>query len=425
MIQKNITQQGFSRLKGFFRSGINYSTYEQIVPICKRPVLGNVPKDVLELAIKANPKAKKEAVITIQKAYDEAANILPDIENLETQAINRIRPSVSKALGLFLNNIGIRELAKDKIFKEKSVETILRAEESMLKKIKSVLPEVNNVILSPIGSGSYKNIYKLEILNKNNELVCDARVLQIFKKLNSQIQDYEKTYKIFSKFTNQELQNEAKKYGIDIYDIFLDGYRMGLKASVDAFHNPELMQKNRAMFAKEHGAYAEANISEYIRYMSGHRVSESEGLVLPDMFVLSDNPYAVSKYIGSSHEAKRDFNFCRLGLEHNDLLFNPDNKINGICIDIGGIKPKKPAEEIYSISDSQFVEPIKSNITGNKDAVRLLKKIHNIVCENQEEFFFNLKKQFESDPDKKKKFQNILKEIEENELFSKKDSSKI
>ena len=54
---------GFSRLKGIFRSGINYKSYSKIVATSSRPTIGNLPDDLLKLLFiyknRKNTKSKR------------------------------------------------------------------------------------------------------------------------------------------------------------------------------------------------------------------------------------------------------------------------------------------------------------------------------------------------------------------------------
>ena len=52
-----VSVQGLSRLKGFFRAGINYHNYSALTNGAKRTVVGNLPKDLLGLIIERTPKA--------------------------------------------------------------------------------------------------------------------------------------------------------------------------------------------------------------------------------------------------------------------------------------------------------------------------------------------------------------------------------
>lgn len=179
-----------------------------------------------------------------------------------------------------------------------------------------------------------------------------------------------------------------------------------------------------------HGANAEANTTEYIRYMSGHKISESQGLVLPDMFVLSDNPFSISKFLdGNIHGNK--FNFRRLGLEHSDLSENPGNLINGVCIDIGGIETKESLSEVCKfvrearskgLSDSprNFIaikrKSRQSNIIGDKEATRILKLIQDAPLDKQENMLEEILIHYKGN----KKITQALEEIKSKYLYWKK-----
>ena len=110
-----------------------------------------------------------------------------------------------------------------------------------------------------------------------------------------------------------------------------------------------------------------------MRFWSGHKLSGKDGIEIPSLFHLGENPYAISNFIGKNTHATREFSFSRIGLEHGDFITNPSNGINGICIDIGGISAK---------SDS---------IIGNKQATRVLKQIENAVPTERKAVFDNLK----------------------------------
>ncbi len=125
--------------------------------------------------------------------------------------------------------------------------------------------------------------------------------------------------------------------------------------------------------------------------MSGHRLSYKDGIVLPDMYVLSDTPFAISEFICSSMKANKQFDFTRLGLYHSDL--NKQNLINGICFDIGGIMPVVDRTKIKALAENKiskgklsiqetfaYIEQARhSIIIGCKEAAKFLKKAKAIL----------------------------------------------
>ena len=90
-MQINSTKYGYSRLTNLFRKGINYSQYNKAVLSAVRPVVGNLPKDLLNLIIKSNPYNKRDAIIEVQNAYIKACNILSERTKLIQQAALRLQ----------------------------------------------------------------------------------------------------------------------------------------------------------------------------------------------------------------------------------------------------------------------------------------------------------------------------------------------
>ncbi len=164
--------------------------------------------------------------------------------------------------------------------------------------------------------------------------------------------------------------------------------------------------------------------------MNGHNVSEKQGIVLPDMFVLSDNPFSISKFLDGRTNGNR-FNFKRLGLTHTDLSNNPGNLLNDICIDLGGIEICEGLDAFSKLvkearcnglSDSPRNMMLlkgksrQSYIIGDKEATKILKLIQDTKCDKQEDLLEELFIRYKGN----KKITQVLEEIKARQLYLKK-----
>lgn len=416
---------GFSRLKCIFRKGINYQSYKNMVATTARPITGNIPNDLLQLVLKANPSAKKKAILKAQEAYIDASYHLTGMTKINIQAVNRSKISLDSAVNM-LKSDNIALLFTDKIFNEKSTEIILKAEQAMLDKFKTILPTVKNVKITSIGQGAYSDVYKCEIFGADRKKLVADRVIKSYKPDNCFNRAlFEKTNKIFSRYSDEEIVSYAKSKGVELD---LNKVKEKRKLFKDTLEIISLQTSDTDKYmATMHGAYAEANTAEYIKYMSGHKISENQGLVLPDMFVLSDKPFSISKFLDGNIRGNK-FNFERLGLNHSDLCENPGNLINGVCIDIGGIETKLSISEISKLAKEAQRKGLsdnprnkiaviekcrRSNIIGNKEATKFLKLIQDTRLDKQEDLFEELFTRYKGN----KKIMQVLEEIKSKRLY--------
>lgn len=426
ILSQNIV--GFSRLKCMFRKGINYQSYKNMIASTSRPVIGNIPNDLLQLVLKANPNAKKQAILKAQEAYIDASYHLTGMTKINIQAINRNKISLDSAVKM-LKNDNIATTFTDKIFNQKSSEIISKAEQAMLDKFKTILPTAKKVKITNIGQGAYSNVYKCEIFDTNGKKLVADRVLKSYKTDNNFNRIlFEKANKILSQYSDEEIVSHAMSKGVKLDLNEVKEKRKICEYTLESIR-AQTSDTNK-FIATMHGACAEANTTEYIKYMSGHKISENQGLVLPDMFVLSDKPFCISKFLDGNIRGNK-FNFERLGLNHSDLYENPGNLINGVCIDIGGIETKQSLSELSKLvqealskglSDSpqNIIAIIKkcrqSNIIGNKEATKILKLIQDTRLDKQEDLFEKLLTHYKGN----KKMIQVLEEIKSKNLYWKK-----
>lgn len=173
-----------SRLKGFFRTGINYSCYEEMLSLAEKKTSGCLPKDILSRLISSGGD-KKAAIQCTEKMFGETVNILGEINKLELQAINRMPQNnmgFIQRMAHYFSKGDIKGLFRlDSIYKEKELETIIKAEDKMLAGMKKYIPEVKNVTITPLGCGQFGNGYKLQVWGEDGKKIFDDKVLKVYR----------------------------------------------------------------------------------------------------------------------------------------------------------------------------------------------------------------------------------------------------
>ncbi|MCQ2739876.1 MAG: hypothetical protein MJ237_06580 [bacterium] len=362
-----------SRLKGFFRSGINYAHYDEMLGVAKRKASGSLPKDILS-SVMSNNADKKTAIQRTEIIFNNTANILGEINSLEKQSINRLQlnnDGVISKLKYFMEKRDIKGFFhSDPTFMQQELETIIRAEEKMLNEIKQYLPNIQNVIITPLGSGMFKNGYKLQCIDKNGQKIFTDKVLKVYREDNLICNFIRKVVRYVNTLSDEELIkkcNKERKFfdeqlGITIPDASADELRKSAEEFLNYAEIP-----NAEVF-RTNGAMAEANISEFLRYFSGHKLPPEEGIAIPSLFGLNKTQFSLGEYINNRTKAKKKFDFKRLFLQHRDLEVNPDNSINNICIDMGDIVPLLETKEGYEfLSNKQNIRILKSLLSKPKD----------------------------------------------------------
>ncbi len=377
---------GFSRLKNMFRHGINYNDYSRIVSSASNKTIGNIPQNLLEIIIINNPTTKKEAILRAQKAFEDANIELSAIDKAQQQLINRTPVTLENFYRYITNLDNGKNTISDKIFENKITEILCKAEGAMYKKLSPIIPNLHNIKMEPIGNGAYSNIFKCQLFDKNGEKIIEDLVIKSYRQGSTTTDmQVQKLFKMLDTYSNEELMKYANANNLKISISNIQSLRDVAKVAKTA---KSTKNENRYLDAM-HGAFAEANASEYIKYMTGHKVTEKNGLVIPYMFNLGKNPFCVSKFIDSNiHQANQIYKFERLGLQHTDLWVNPANTINNICVDMGGIRGcfdnqklnyyAKLEKETGIIDFFGLIDSSKSTIVGDKEATRILKEVQNL-----------------------------------------------
>lgn len=386
--------QGFSRLQGIFRSGINFQNYEALLGTAVRKTTGNLSDDILGLLLQGGKKAKGKSIKGVQAAFENTANILGQINKLERQAINRtpINRCTFERIKYLIGKGEIKFWKQDALYAEKELETVIKAEETLLKGIKEHIPQAKNVVITPLGSGKFGNAYKCEILGENAQKLVSDKVIKIYRDdtlfatFSDKIKSFINSDAVID-LLKEEIKKEKDPEKVKKLQKMLDK----LPAVRRIFNRLEKqMFANMKAVETVHGAAAEANITEYLRFFSGHKVKPTDGVALPDMFGLDDTKFAISEFIGKETKATKRFSFERLGLTHSDFELNPNNGINGICIDMGGIAPTAGRELVGNKQGLKILKSLfsTSGVKSSSEQVKEALSQHNISDSLKKEIEF-------------------------------------
>lgn len=391
----NVNKLGYSRLKNIFRTGIGYANYNEIVTSTSRPVVGNLPQDLLQLVLKNNPNNKKQAILEVQNIYIKTCSLLSGRIKLIQEAINRMQINDENILNIMFALDHNKSLFADEIFTNANSELMIKAQSLITSLLRRIIPSVNNVKISFIAEGTYSTIFKQEIFDKDNNKLCSDKAIKCFHPFaDIQFGIDKKCSDYLLNHTSQEILQNTKSKKVLPNEEEFEKIKQNILKSVQSMTTDGafIQQYN----SKIHGAYAESNIAEYIKYMSGHKLTYRDGILLPDMYVLSDKSFALSEFVTPEMKAERIFDFGRLGLFHSDLANNSNNLINGICIDIGGIMPAVDFSKLQEISKAKKADATlslrnvfeciekarKSIIIGDKPATRFLKRCKELSLQH-------------------------------------------
>ena len=385
-----------SRLKNFFRAGINYSDYGKILQNTERKFTGNLPTDVMESIFRLHPENKKEVILGTQSVFEETASVLGNINKLEKQAINRMpsTPRAQERQVYFMIKNKLNLSWADASYKEKELETVIKAEETMLRGLKKYFPEAENVVITPLGSGAFGHGFKCEIFGKGGKKLINDKVFKVYREDNLAVLMAEKNKRWLKTVSDEDLlehsQRAARMFNKAYPDFQIPLPTSGAEIRKTLNEQYEMVSTCLQDVQKVHGAVAEANTSEYLKFAAGHKISPEDGIAIPYMFGLGSTKFSLAEYIDKTRKATKEFEFGRLGLKHGDFKLNPGNNFNGICIDMGG------------------VSPLSEDLMSNDMALKFLKKLFRTSSDSRKQLF----EQFKTSVSPKEVSPELISEME-------------
>lgn len=330
---------GFSRLKGVFKSNQNYKHYDEIVSTAKNKVVGNVPNEIIDLIVKNHPERKAEMIKSVQNAFGETAETLKLCQLAQIDAVKTVK-GVKAEKDLLLNYISSNIISLKK--SDDEIHMLKAAAKSINESLKGILPKGSKVKISHIGEGAFGNGYKLEMIDSAGNKIIHDRVLKVYKDVNlvSELEKLkmEKYKELLPKYSGDELWKVVPKTLKQKIDkkVFLAKIEE-MKNNLEKMSPEKHSQRINSWISNSkdiHGAAAEANSVTRLKHILGHDISRTNA-VSTDMFDLGKG-FSLAQYSDDAlPKAVSEINFKRLGLEPRDLHSN--NYVNGKIIDFGNI----------------------------------------------------------------------------------------
>lgn len=382
---------GYSRLKRVFTSGQNYSCYDELVLSTKNKILGNIPKEIIDIIVRLNPSAKGQTIKSAQNAFGNVARTLKGVELAEITALKNMtsrEDEISFLLKEFYPNLRLEALSTN------SKQIIGEANSAFTESISNILQANCRTNLEYLGSGQFGNAYRLSILDEAGNNIIHNRVIKVFKDdhLNVELAALKrkKIKELLSKYKDDELfeiykstpvqSNSKFKFSIKVSDeqkkqTFINSMRSkrieyeGM--NVDSLEKDFLMQ-TRAM-RDCHGLYAEANSTFRLKNILGHNMSKTDA-VNTDMYDL-DIGYSISQFSDNLlPKTTSKIDFYHLGLDYGDS--KKANYVADRLIDFGGIT--KETEELADKIVLRYYKKIM-NRTNPKEQAELIQQYKRLL----------------------------------------------
>lgn len=151
-----------TRLKKIFRADLNYRNYNSFIPNMENAIVGNIPKEIIDLFLASNKGTKI-------KAFQNAlANITIHLRKTYKNA---------KEQNFILNDF--KDLQEDLPDFEASIS------EFAAKLFKNILPDGYRPKLNYVARGAWGNVFQLSIRDANGKKIMHDKALKVYHNLST------------------------------------------------------------------------------------------------------------------------------------------------------------------------------------------------------------------------------------------------
>lgn len=332
-------------------------------------LIGSLPKDLIGLFKSTD---KKQTRI----AYQEFTQILSEIgDNLQLFEGKKLETAqnlnVKNFIGTYLPKLAKVDIQPDRISRiiaemrkkltpNKDIiqefNEVISLKMSSLMKEKNLIKQSDDVKLTYIGQGVFKNAFKFEILNKKGQHLVHPKVLLSFKndsfiqQENKAILDLLKKYmtntnkaEFVSKLNGMlnsanpkvvppEQRQLYKETLIKMYEDINNG------KGLDKF--AELIEQNEKYQTKYNGILPESNIIMFFKHAIGKPLAKTDFIDIS--YINPKHNIGLAEYSDDLlPKISKKVNLKKLGIFHDDLVKNKDNMVGERVIDYGNIKIEK------------------------------------------------------------------------------------
>lgn len=385
---------GYARLKKVFTNDINYTTYEKIVSTAERKMLGNLPTEILQAAIKTE---NKETVIkTIQNGFAKAADKLKEIHTIRAKAVRKHVPDkedIKRTYEMILDGEWdcydyLKNRLKNAIVQKEISTQIEETASKLLKEaISEILPAKTTVRFKQLGEGDFARAYKIEFRDLNNQKVFNDCTMKLYKDkqehiiVNTTIEN--KIKETLSNLSDEEIKGLYKKLPFskkatpEIWEKVLRQFKVTYKPKSINELAQAINKETRigACASKMNGIYAEANSYQFIQRAAGHPL-DNTNLNKHYMFDLQNNFNLSAFSDGTRPPVTKRLNFTNIGLMPADVYENYDNIVYGRIIDLGGMI--KTNEKLMDKTTLKYFKKIVNRNT-EKEKQQVIQELKKLV----------------------------------------------
>lgn len=336
--------------------------------------VGSLPKDLFTLFRTPSREINAKKIKLVKEALNDANNILAGIEELKIKIGRDMKPN--NLINQFLPKIAKINIQPERIpriitemrkrftpAKEVLADYADKAGallEERFKKI-GILSDTDRVKVTYIDQGKYKNAFKMQLLDKDENNIIHPKVILSFKSHKSAMEQTNvllglmKTYfqninpKEYLKIVTNVLEHASHKvvppdeknlYKKSLLEIYS---KMKMKNEEETFL--DLIKRATFDEIKYNGVGPESNITQFIKRAAGHPMTSSDYI---DVFYLNTlNNVGLSEFSDAAlPSVTKKINLYKYGLFHDDLLMNKNNRVGDRVIDYGGIKPLNGIKEL-------------------------------------------------------------------------------
>lgn len=225
--------------------------------------------------------------------------------------------------------------------------------ESRFKEI-GLIKSDESVKVSYVGQGKFKNIFKLQLLDKEGKDVIHPKTIASFKEKDVAQKQFEQLIMLVKKYCNSVSEKQYSKI-IDnlishasnkvipenqrgLYrDVLMQMYK-DMKSGIGEAKFKDNLKKTVLREIEFNGIGPESNVTQFIKHASGSPLIKSD--FVPFYYMNLKSNVALSEFSDELLPAPtHKVVLSKYGSYHDDLDMNKDNMVLGRVVDYGNIKP--------------------------------------------------------------------------------------
>lgn len=330
--------------------------------------VGTLPNDLLKLiGLKGNKAEDSRLVKSVQSILNNTNGFLSQLETKKLEVADNL--NIKNFINAFLPKLAKIEIQPKRIVRILNemrrrltpqadyIDSISDAAgkyiETNFKQL-GILSEKDKVKVTYLDQGKFKNAFKLEFLNKDNENIIHPKVLLSFKDKTVANEQFNKIIGILKQYytnipekeyisTIMNVLNNASKKVVPpeqkglYYDVLRNLFNE-IKFGNGEEKFTKILDETILKELKFNGTAAESNITQYIKHAAGSPLEQSD--FVPVYYLNLKHNIALAEFSDDLLPPPRHrVNLYKYGVFHDDIETNKNNVVADRVIDYGNIKP--------------------------------------------------------------------------------------